>query len=80
MQLVDKINMLYLSFLMFLQETIVYADVGPRSNNRSQSPGNTLEFDEHRVEYAQLNHKAVPVISTPVSSTEKPTNKGITLI
>jgi hypothetical protein len=70
--------MLYLSFLIFLQETKVYADVGPRSNNRSQSPGNTLEFDEHRVEYAQLNHKAV--ISTPVSSIEKSINDGTTLI
>ena len=63
---------------MFMQETIVYADVGPLSTNRSQSPrpGNTpsLDFDQHRVEYAQLNHKAV--VSAPVEESTN-INEGI---
>ena len=61
-----------------MQETIVYADVGPLSNNRSRSLGNTvkLDFDEHRVEYAQLNHKTHCQVSAPVSAIENSTNEG----
>ena len=55
-------------------ENIVYADVGPLFNNQSRSPGNSLDFDEHRVEYAQLNHKAQ--VSIPTATTEKSTNEG----
>ena len=52
----------------------MYADVGPLSNNQSRSLGNSLDFDEHRVEYAQLNHKAQ--VSIPTATTEKSTNEG----
>ena len=52
----------------------MYADVGPLSNNRSQSPGNSVDFDEHRVEYAQLNHKAQ--VSVPTLTIEKSKNEG----
>ena len=40
----------------------MYADVGPLSNNLL---GNNIHFDEHRVEYAQLNHEAQ--VSVPAS-------------
>ena len=50
-------------------ENIVYADVGPLSNNQTRSTGNSLGPDEHRIEYAQLNHKAN--ISVPLSTAEK---------
>ena len=59
-------------------ENIVYADVGPLSKNQSQSPGNSIDFDEHRVEYAQLNHKTQ--VSVPVSTTDKSTKEGSIII
>ena len=68
----------YLSFLFVIQETTVYADVGPLSINRPRSPGDTPDFDEHGVEYAQLNHKVLT--SAPVLSIEKSMNEGITLL
>ena len=40
----------------------MYADIGPSSVGQSQPPASTstlhLDLDEHRVEYAQLNHNA----------------------
>lgn len=45
-----------------LRGNIVYADIGPASFNQSQPLASAstlhLDLDEHRVEYAQLNHKA----------------------
>ena len=53
--------------------TLVYADVGPLSNKRSRHLESvltvSLDCDEHRVEYAQLNHKAPNY--KPVSSADK---------
>ena len=66
------------AFLIFMQETaenIVYADVGPLLNNRPQSTENTIDFDEHRVEYAQLNHKVQ--VSVPISDKETKFNEGV---
>ena len=56
----------------------MYADVGPLSNNLL---GNNIHFDEHRVEYAQLNHEAQ--VSVPASdlNQERKSNEGtITLL
>ena len=58
-----------------LQETVktaLYADV---EIPNKQSTESSFDFDEHRVEYAQLNHKAK--VSIPTSATEKSTNEGI---
>ena len=49
---------------------IIYADIGPASLDQNQPPTSvstlTFDLDEHRVEYAQLNHKALS--SKPVSA------------
>ena len=52
----------------------MYADVGPLSNNLL---GNNIHFDEHRVEYAQLNYEAQ--VSVPASdlNQERKFNEGI---
>ena len=56
-------------------ETIVYTNVGLLPNIQSQFPENSLDFDEHRVKYAQLNHKAQA--SVPTLMKEKSTDEGI---
>ena len=57
-------------------ENIVYADIGPSSAGRTRllesASTLTLDLDEHKVEYAQLNHKAHSL--KPVSSLESSTN------
>ena len=54
---------------------IVYADVGPLSNDRPESLFTiTLDFDEHRVEYTQVNHTAHSF--KPLSSVDRSTNEG----
>ena len=43
------------------RETLVYADIGPSPLTHQPFKSVSLfslDFDEHRVEYAQLNHKA----------------------
>ena len=57
---------------------IVYTDVGPLSNDRPDHLESTftiaLDFDEHRVEYAQVNHTAHSF--KHVSSVDRSTNEG----
>ena len=57
-------------------KNIVYADVGPLSNNRTHPPGSSLDFEDHRVEYAQLNHKAKVSVSTSAAERSCTVNKG----
>ena len=56
----------------------MYADIGPLSNDRPRHSESASEDNlEHRVEYAQLNHKAQN--SKPLSSVDNPTTEGTIL-
>ena len=55
----------------------MYADVGPLSNNLL---GNNIHFDEHRVEYAQLNHEAQVSVPASDMSQERKFNEGIIVL
>ena len=60
-------------------ENIVYAIVGPFSSDQSRTL-ETLKFDENRIEYAKINYSVMVQNPTPVSSVEKATDEGITII
>ena len=59
----------------------MYADLGPLSNDRpchlESAFAVTLDFNEQRVEYAQVNHMAQN--SKPVPSVDKSANDGTIL-
>ena len=60
-------------------ENIVYAIVGPFSSDQSRTL-ETLKFDENRTKYAKINYNVMVQNPTPVSSVERATDQGITII